>query len=426
MNKKEYLKEILKYTPSGAQTLSKNPTQYVVGVTPLTIDRAKGVYLWDEDGKKYLDTVLALGPMIFGYANKRIDRAVKKQIGKGTIFTLPSPYEFKLAKLLKEVVPCAEMSKFVMDGNDATTGAVRLARYITKRDHVAKCGYHGYQDWSICTKDGRNNGVPEMMKTLTHDFKYNDVASLEKIFKDYPNQIAAVILEPVSSEEPKDNFLQKIKDVAHKYGAIFIFDEMVTGFRWALGGAQEYFGVTPDLACFGKAMSDGYPLSIISGKKEYMDHMDEVFVSTTFSGWVPSLVAAIETITMMKEFGDVHKHMHTLGKYLIEGGNKLSKKFDMPVEFIGYGPHPLMTIKITDDYENRLFKSYIYQHMNRAGIIFSTSMMIGYAHTKKHMNFILRELKKVYKELAGMKDFKEIKNKLDGEVVAPRTVRLVQ
>lgn len=426
MNKKEYLKEILRYIPSGAQTLSKNPTQYVVGVSPLTIEKAKGVYLWDEEGNKYLDTILALGPMVFGYANKRIDKVVKTQIDKGTIYTLPSVHELTLAKLLKEVVPCAEMSRFVINGNDATSGAIRLARHITKRDHIAKCGYHGHQDWSIGTKDGRNNGVPELIKTLTHDFKYNNVESLEKIFQDYPNQIAAVILEPASSDEPKDDFLQKIKEVAHKYGAVFIFDEMVTGFRWALGGAQEYFGVVPDLACFSKAISSGYPLSVICGKKEYMERMDEVFVSTTFAGWVPSLVAAIETIKMMQEFGDVQKHMHTLGKYLMDGGNKLSKKFNMPVEFVGFGPHPVMTIKIADDYENRLFKSYVYQHMNKAGIIFSTSMMVGYMHTKKHMDLILRELKKAYAELAVMKDYKEILNKLEGDVVAPRTVRQSQ
>lgn len=426
MNNKEYFKEILQYTPSGAQTLSKNPTQYVLGVSPLTIERAEGVYMWDENGNKYLDTLLALGPMIFGYANKRIDKAAKDQIDKGSIFSLPSPLEYKLAKLLREVVPCAEMSKFVMDGNDATTGAVRLARHITKRDHVAKCGYHGYQDWSICTKDGRNNGIPEIIKTLTHEFKYNNVESLEKLFKDYPNQIAAVILEPASSDAPKDDFLQKIKDVAHKNGALFIFDEMVTGFRWAFGGAQEYFGVVPDLACFGKAICSGYPLSAICGKAEYMNRMDEVFVSTTFSGWTPALAAAIETIKMMQEFGDVHKHIHELGNYLISGGNELSKEYKMPVEFVGFGPHPVMTIKIADDYENRLFKSYVYQHMNKAGIIFSTSMMIGYAHTKEHIDFILSELKKVYAELTEIKDYKEILNKLEGDVVAPRTVRLVQ
>ncbi|MBF8281066.1 MAG: hypothetical protein HW383_839, partial [Candidatus Magasanikbacteria bacterium] len=244
MDQRELLKHILEYIPSGAQTLSKNPSQFVIGVTPLQIERGSGAYLWDTDGKKYLDLMLALGPMIFGYANPRINAAVKAQMDKGTIYSLPSPLELALAKILREVVPCAEMSRFYLNGNDVTSGAIRLARHITKRDHMAKCGYHGWQDWSVANKEGRNAGVPEIVKTLTHDFVYNDLDSLQKIFRDYPDQIAAVILEPVSAEKPQNDFLQKVKELAEAHGAILIFDEMVTGFRWALGGAQEFFAVT--------------------------------------------------------------------------------------------------------------------------------------------------------------------------------------
>ena len=179
MNKKlKYLQSAKKFIPSAAQTLSKYPEQYVIGVTPVAITRARGAYLWDIEGRKYLDLVLALGPMIFGYANPRIDRAVKKQIARGTIYSLPAAKELELAQLLSAVVPGAEMSRFLLSGNEATSGAVRLARHITGRDHVAKCGYHGFQDWSICTKEGRNAGVPKILKKLTHDFIYNDPGSL--------------------------------------------------------------------------------------------------------------------------------------------------------------------------------------------------------------------------------------------------------
>jgi glutamate-1-semialdehyde 2,1-aminomutase len=430
MNKRQYLSEILDLIPSGAQTLSKNLTQYVVGVSPVTIERAKGVYLWDEQGDRYLDTMLALGPMVFGYANDRIDQKVKEQIDKGSIFSLPSEHELKLAQMLKEVVPCADMSRFVMDGNDATTGAVRLARQITGRDHVAKCGYHGYQDWSICTKKGRNLGIPDMFQSMTHDFKYNDVSSLEKIFADYPDQIAAVIMEPVSAEPPTDDFLKKVKEVARKHGAILIFDEMVTGFRWALGGAQEYFGVVPDMACFSKGLSNGYPLAVICGKREVMKRMDEVFVSMTFAGHALGLVAAQEVITMMKEKQgdhDVHKHMHTLGEHLIKKGNEIVNRHSLPILFVGYGPHPVMTIKIDDEYHNRVFKTYIYQEMNKAGILYSTSMMIGYAHTTAHVEQIMNEFEKICDRLAtvGTK-YANIEQWLEGDVIAPRTVRIVQ
>lgn len=425
-NKEKYLEEAGHYIPSAAQTLSKYPGQYVMGVTPVAISRAKGCYLWDIEGNKYLDMILALGPAMFGYANERIDNVVKQQIDKGTIYSLPSVWELELAKLLKEIVPCAEMSRFLLGGNEATSGAVRLARHITGRDHIAKCGYHGFQDWSICTKEGRNAGVPALLKTLTHDFVYNDIESLEKIFVEHPDQIAVVILEPVCSEKPQDNFLEKVKELAHKHGSVLVFDEMVTGFRWSMGGAQEYFGVTPDLACFGKAISGGYPLSIISGKAEFMKKMDEVFVSTTFGGFVPGLVAAVEIIKMMREYGDVHTHLHKTGEYLMENFNKISKEYHLPLEYIGYGPHPVLQVAVKDDYLSRVLKTFIYQEFNKDGILFSTSTMIGYIHKKEDMNLILDSFRRIATALVDVTDYKNLEKLLEGKVMAPRTVRNTQ
>ena len=427
MNRKLSLEKILDYIPSGAQTLSKNPSQFVIGVTPCVATKAKGAYFWGNDGKKYLDLKLALGPMVFGYANNRIDRKVKEQIKHGTIYSLPSEHEYELAKLLKEVVPCADMSRFYLNGSDATSGAIRLARHITRRDHVAKCGYHGWQDWSIGNKVGRNNGVPEIIKSLTHEFNYNDIASLEKIFIDHPNQIAAVILEPAASEKPKDDFLQNVKALAKQNGAILIFDEMITGFRWALGGAQEYFGVIPDLACFGKAISNGYPLSVICGKKEYMSRMDEVFVSMTFAGYSLGLVAALETIKMMRaSSGKVHKHMHALGDFLISGGNKIAEKYKAHVEFIGFGPHPVMKINVLDDHLNRVVKTFICQEMNKSGIFFDSSMMIGFAHKKSEIIFVLKVLDVTLRKIQQVGELKNLEKLLEGKVAAPRTVRNIQ
>lgn len=424
MNKKEkYLEEAGKYIPSAAQTLSKYPGQFVIGVTPVAIEKGRGCYVWDIEGNKYLDMMLALGPMVFGYANDRIDRVVKKQMKLGTIFSLPSPLEMDLAKLLKEVVPCAEMSRFLIGGNEATSGAIRLARHITKRDHIAKCGYHGFQDWSICTKEGRNAGVPEILKTLTHDFIYNDPKSLEKIFAEYPEKIAVVILEPASSEKPENDFLDKVKEIAHRHGALLVFDEMVTGFRWALGGAQEYFGVVPDVACFGKAISGGYPLSVISGKAEFMKRMDEVFVSTTFGGFTLGLAAAIECIKMMKEFGDVQKRMHEIGGYFMDKANVISKQKNIPVEFVGYGPHPVMKVNIKDDYLSRVFKTFIYQEFCKQGILFSSSLMFGYEHKKAEADLVLKVYEQICGQLAGITDYKKLEKKLEGKVMAPRTVR---
>ncbi len=201
---------------------------------------------------------------------------------------------------------------------------------------------------------------------------------------------------------------------------------MVTGFRWALGGAQQYFGVTPDIACFSKAISNGYPLAVISGKAKYMKRMDEVFVSMTFAGFVPGLVAAVETIKMMKKNGKIHEYMHNLGGYLIERGNMIAGKYGLPFQFIGYGPHPVMKINIEDDYLNRLVKTFVYQEMNKAGILFSTSMMIGYIHKKNEIDMVLERFDIICQKIKEVGDFNKFKKLVEGEVVRPRTVRATQ
>lgn len=427
INKKiKYLKECSKYIPSCSQTLSKNPTQYVVGISPIAVKKAKGAYFWDIENKKYLDFVMALGPMIFGYSNPKINSAVKKQIDKGTVFSLPSELELSLAKMLKKVVPCAEMSRFALNGNDATSGAIRLARFITNRVHIAKCGYHGWQDWSISTKEGRNNGVPKIIRTMTHDFTYNQPESLEKIFADYPGQIAAVILEPASVEKPTNNFLKKIKSIAHKNGALLIFDELVTGFRWSLGGAGEYFKVVPDLACFGKAISGGFPLSVISGKSKYMKHMDEIFFSMTFSGYTPGLIAAITSISMMEELKNVQSYLHYLGNYLIKKANAIINQYSLPIKFVGFGPHPVMQVNTGDDLTDRIIKTFIYQEMNKAGILFCSSITISYAHKKSDIDRLLEKLDLAFAKIKSVGPFHNLKKMIKGEIIKPRSVRTIQ
>jgi glutamate-1-semialdehyde 2,1-aminomutase len=280
--------------PGTTGTFSKGPTQWP-GVGKA--ERGKGCKLW-IDGKEYIDLVMGLTPVILGYCNEEVDDAVKRQIDKGSIFTLPSELEEIVAEKICQMVPNAEMVRFGKNGSDATSGAVRLARAITGRDHIAQCGYHGWQDWSIGVA-GRNLGVPGRVSELTHPFKYNNLASLEAIFDLYPNQIACVIMEPVNKEEPKDDFLNAVKNLCHKNNALFILDEVVTGFRIAKGGAQECYGVDADLVCLGKALANGYPLSAIAGKKEYMEYMTRIHYSFTFSGDCIALAAAEKTLEIL-------------------------------------------------------------------------------------------------------------------------------
>ena len=293
----KFLHRAEKSIPLGSQTFSKSRIQYPVGVSPLFINKAHGTYVWDIDGNKYIDLVNSLAAVTVGYRNRTIDGMVRKQMKKGTIFSLPGKLEAEVAELVIKTVPSAEMVRFAKNGSDATAAAVRLSRAYTNRDEIAICGYHGWQDWYIGSTT-MNRGVPQAIINLSHTFKYNDIDTLKSIFSSRPNKIAAVILEPMNSEYPRDNFLQEVKDLVKKNGSILIFDETITGYRYSTGGAQLEFGVTPDLTTLGKGIANGYPLSALTGKKEIMQELEKVFFSATFGGELLSLAAAKAVIQM--------------------------------------------------------------------------------------------------------------------------------
>ncbi len=262
--------------PSATQTFSKGWTQFVQGATPNFIQRGEGVFVYDVDGNRYTDYMMALGAISMGYAWEPMKKAALRQLDDGLVFTLPHPLEVEVAELLTKTIPCAEMVRFGKNGSDVTSGAIRVARAVTGRDKIAFCGYHGWQDWYIASTV-RDLGIPKFNKELIFEFKYNDIDSLKKILEENPNEIAAVIMEPVGLIEPQDNFLAKVRDVATSVGALLIFDEVVSGFRMALGGAQALYGVTPDLSTCGKGMGNGVPISAVVGKREYMEYFDKVF-----------------------------------------------------------------------------------------------------------------------------------------------------
>src|SRR2546426_4552885 len=279
----ELLERALKTIPLGSQTFSKSKSSYPQGVSPYFIARGIGSHVWDVDGNEYIDFINGLAAVTLGYNDPDVTKAVREQLEVGVIFSLPHPIEMQVAEKIVEMVPCAEMVRFGKNGSDATAGAVRLARAFTSRDHVAVCGYHGWQDWYIGSTS-RNRGVPQSVRDLTHSFLYNDLDSLRSIFKQWQDRLAAVIMEPMNLVEPENGFLENLKELTHAHGALLIFDETITGFRFAKGGAQEYFGVTPDLATFGKGMANGYPLAAVAGRAEFMHLMEEVFFSFTFGG----------------------------------------------------------------------------------------------------------------------------------------------
>lgn len=235
----EYLARALKTVPLGSQTFSKSKTQLPEGISPFFASKGKGAYLWDVDGNQYIDFANSLAAITLGYNDPDVNQAVMEQIQNGTIYPLSHELEFKVAEKIVEMVPCADMVRFGKNGSDATAGSIRLARAYTHRDHVLVCGYHGWQDWYIGSTT-RDLGVPQVVKDLTHKFIYNDINSLESKLNELKGKVAAVILEPVNVFAPENDFLQKVKELTHKHGAVLIFDETITGFRYAHGGAQEF------------------------------------------------------------------------------------------------------------------------------------------------------------------------------------------
>lgn len=338
-----------KLIPGGAHTYSKGDDQFPANA-PRIIDRGEGCYLWDVDNNKHLDLAMSLGSVTLGHAYKPVLDAVQKELIKGSNFCRPSIIEGELAEILVDLIPSAEMVKFGKNGSDAVTAAVKLARAYTGRDYVVRCEsdpFNSIHDWFIGSTV-INRGVPQAVSDLTLKFKYNDLESCQKLFDEYPGQIACFIFEPVSFEPPKKGFLEGLKALCEKNGTVLIFDEVVSGFRFALGGVQELVGVTPHLSAFGKAMANGFSVSALVGAKEIMeiggiDHEGErVFLlSTTHGGETHSLAAAIATINEIRE-KNIISHFEYVGATLKKGINDLSKKHGLEnrIKAFGYDVKP--------------------------------------------------------------------------------------
>lgn len=403
----EYLTRALKSIPLGSQTFSKSLTQFPQGSSPFFIERGQGSKVWDIDGNEYIDFGSSLGSLILGYNDQEVIEAVQEQLIKGTIFPLSHPLEAKVAEKIIELVPCAEMVRFGKNGSDATTGAIRLARAYTKRDHVAVCGYHGWHDWYIGSTS-RDLGVPESTKELTHKFSYNDIASLEELFAQHPGKIAAVIMEPMNRAYPEKNFLEGVKELAHKNGALLIFDEMITGFRFSLGGAQELFGVTPDLATFGKAVANGLPLSVLTGKKEIMQLLDEVFYSFTFGGETLSLASALATLTKL-ERDNIPAHIITMGRKLFADVAKLLEKHKLQDTISVEGHYSWLLLNF---HETTLpvwrMKTFFLEECFKNGIMTIGSFFINNAHSEQDITQLLNVLDGIFSKLANSMQKQEL------------------
>ena len=401
--------------PSNTQTMAKGPTQYVNGMAPKYLVKGKGAHVWDVDGNEYIDYNMGIGPLSLGYAYPRVDEAIKKQLEDGITFSLVHPLEVEVAEIIRDIIPNAEMVRYSKTGADVTSAAVRLARAYTGKNKILCCGYHGWHDWYVSVT-ARRNGIPEAVQSITYTFDYNNIDSLKDSIDD---DTAAVILEPVVFQEPKDNFLHKVADLCKEKGVMLIFDEMWTGFRMALGGAQEYFGITPDLATYSKAVANGMPISILTGKKEIMQLANEdIFFYTTFGGEALSLAAAKATIAEMKE-KNVQAYLVEQGAKLKDGYNKIAEELGLDyTKASGYNWRSIITFDAKAG-DPLILKSLVQQEMIKRGVLWGGFHNMSFSHTDEDIDYTLKAYEQVLPILKKAVDDGNARELLRGEPVQP-------
>ena len=370
---------------------ARKPSDFIEGEYPIFLESGKGSRLTDVDGNEYIDFLCGYGPIILGYREEEVDEAVIRQIrDKGFCFTLTQRYQNQLAKKLSELVPCSEKSIFLKTGSDATTASIRIARAYTNRIKVMRCGYHGWHDWCVEMK----GGIPEKLYEDVYEFRYNNLDQLEDLMARYGDQTAAIIMTPFGHpnnqkmEEPKPGFLKGVRELAFRYGAVLVFDEVRTGFRLALGGAQELYGVTPDLAVLGKGMANGYAISVVTGRAEVMmAAAHKLFISSTFFPNSDGYIAALKTIEIL-ERDNVLENIWEKGGRLKKKIQSIINKYDAGAELTGVAPMFYITFKKdeADTYRDR--RNDFYTQLIRRGIFLHPHHhgYISYRHTEEDLD----------------------------------------
>lgn len=389
--------------PGGCHTYSKGPDQSPL-LGPKMISHGKGSRVWDVDGNEYIDWAMGLTSVSLGHAFDPVLARVRQELERGVNFQCPSPVETELAELFLKAVPSADMVKFAKNGSTVTTAAVKLARAYTGKKYVAYCADHGffsYDDWYMGTK-ACNSGVPEEIAALTLSFRYNDIQSVETLFEKHPGQIACVILEPMEFDFPVDNFLHKVKALCVKHGAVFILDEMITGFKLGFPGAHTLLDIEPDLSTWGKGVANGFSACMLAGKRDIMrlggiDHEKErVFlISTTHGAETHALAAAIASISYARDHGTVDAD-YKMGLQLQAGVNDLIKKHQLE-KYINIKGHPNWLLLLFRDNQGQLsdgYKTLFFQEMIKHGVLFRGTFNQSISHTQEDVQQTMDALDK--------------------------------
>ncbi len=423
MTNKEYKNRVHNIIPAGAHTYSKGDDQFPINA-PVAIKRGKGARIWDIEDNEFVDWGMGLTSVLLGHAYEPIIEVIKKELENGVNFIRPSYIELEVAELLVNQIPSAEMVKFAKNGSDATTAAIKLARAYTKREIVLRCEdnpFFSVHDWFIGDTPV-DNGVLSCVKEYTKRFKYNDIDSLKEQISKYKNKIACLIMEVVSTTEPKDGYLQAVRDICTKEGIVLIFDEVVSGFRFHPKGAQYLYGVTPDISTFGKAMANGFSISAIVGKKEILElggikhDKERVFLlSTTYGGETHHLRAAQKSIEILNSNDyEVTKHIWKVGKTIKNAFNKISTDLGLidKAKIEGVDCRPYFY------FENNKLRTLFLQEMVKHGVLLQ-SINPSYSHRDSEISQTIEGFEKSLKVLQYAIEMNKVEELLIGNVVKP-------
>ena len=377
--------------PGTTQLISRRPTRAALGVSPIYAERAKGCRIWDVDGNEYIDWTSAVGPVILGYADDVVDDAVRAQIARGAIYSIVQESAVELAEELVRIVPSAEMVRYCKGGGEACTIAVRIARGVTGRDRVLFCGYHGWHDWYQAANLGAERlaehlfngiepiGVPRSLEGTAMPFTYGDLEELEGLLQQHAGEVACIIMEPMRSGEPPEGYLAGVRDLATRYGVVLIFDEVSSGWRVARGSAQEYVGVTPDMTVFAKAISNGYPMGAVVGKREFMEPASRMFISSAY--WDDNIgIAASLACLRELERRDAVAHFNRIGALFKEQVNAAAAAAGLAAQCVGVAAHPSIRIEVDDPAEAAKVNALFIQENARRGVILATGFMFNCSH----------------------------------------------
>lgn len=414
-----------KLIPGGNQLLSKRAEMFLPEQWPAYYSRAEGCEVWDMDGKKYIDmSIMGVGSCILGYADPDVNKAVKRAMDQGSMSTLNAPEEVELAELLCKIHPWANMVRYARTGGEAMAVAERIARAHTGKDIVAFCGYHGWHDWYLATnlakKDGLKEhllaglapaGVPKGLRGTILPFHYNKIDELEAIVKKAGENLAAIVMEPIHNVEPQNNFLQKVRRIASQTSAVLIFDEITVGWKLTYGGSHLLYKVSPDIAVFSKAMSNGYPMAAIIGRREVMQAAQDSFISSTY--WTERVgpVAALATLKKMKKINAPQK-IKRAGNLVRVGWTVLAKKHGLNITLGGMVPISSFSFQYGKD--SQALKTLFVQEMLDRGFLATNMFFASCAHTDAHINKYLRAVDKTFSALAQAITAKTIYKKLRG------------